>query len=85
MGQFAHDLRELTHTENRAFKTVLNEVLRDGLRARGQKRIPVFREKPFSMGLRPEFEGKLNQMFDELELEAAIAKLSKADGRGKRT
>jgi hypothetical protein len=72
--QIAEELEELAHQGQRTFKSVVNEVLRAGLEHRRQRKTPVFREKPASMGLRREYEGKLNQIADELAAEDYAAK-----------
>jgi len=67
--QLAAELEALSFETRRSFKAVVNEVLRAGLESKRQKPIPRFREQPVKMGLRREYEGKLNQIADELSVE----------------
>lgn len=70
--------------EGRAFKEIVNDVLRAGLVARGEK--PVRRKrikvvgKP--MGLRPGIDPtKFNQLVDELEVEEFLRKQARDHAR----
>lgn len=71
--QVAAELEELAHESRRSFKSVVNEVLRAGLEQKRLVNVPVFREQPVAMGLRREYEGKLNQIADELFVEDYLA------------
>lgn len=76
--QVAAELEELAHESRRSFKSVVNEVLRAGLEQKRLVKVPVFREQPLLLGLRREFEGKLNQVADELLAEDYLAKERRA-------
>jgi hypothetical protein len=70
--QLAKDLERIATESRRSLKSVLNEVIRLGLevkRLEARDGSEVFREMPVAMGLRREYEGKLNQLMDELEVE----------------
>lgn len=67
-------LRETAHRERKPFKTVVNEALRLGLglRERGAIRSPKFVPRTFHSPFRGGIdEGRLNQMADQLEVEAS--------------
>jgi len=64
--QIAQELERIAYESRKSFKSVVNEVLRAGLENKKKAKAPVFRESPAQLGLRREFEGKLNQLADEL-------------------
>jgi hypothetical protein len=55
-----------------SFKSVVNQALRSGLALSGKpRRLPPFKVKPRPLGLKPGIDpDKLNQLVDELEVEA---------------
>ncbi len=58
-----------------SFDQVINETLRCGLAAQEAEDRPVFRVRPFRSGFRPGIDPlKLNQLNDELEVQAFLAK-----------
>lgn len=69
----AESLKKRARATGRSFKTVVNEVIRRGL-STGAEPLPElepFRVEPHSCGFRPGIDtAKLNQLVDELELEA---------------
>lgn len=73
----AERLTELAHRTRRPFKAVVNAAIRRGLGAEGKSRaIPPFKVKAHTLRLRPGLDDRrLNQLVDELEAEAAGAKL----------
>jgi len=72
----ADALREQAERENIPFKQIVNELLRRGMaleKGQGAKRRP-FRVKPHRGGFRPGVDVlKLNQLADDLEVEAFVA------------
>ena len=66
-------LRDRAHRERRSFKSVVNEVVRDGLNAGAQMtadRSPLTIEAEHR-GFRPGIDvAKLNQLVDELEIDS---------------
>lgn len=59
------------------FKQVVNETLRRGLAAQEAEDRPVFRVRPLRGGFRPGIDPlKLNQLNDELEVQAFLEKLA---------
>ncbi len=78
----AQKLKARVAEERITFKRAVNEALREGLRARPQKRRKPFRVEPFSLGLRPGIDPhKLNQLADELETQAMVDSLLRARKR----
>jgi len=77
--KLAEQLRETAHRLKKPFKIVLNDSIRHGLT--GSR--PLAKAKPFVVeasdcGLRPGYdETRFHQLLDELESEAAAAKLSR--------
>ncbi len=58
-----------------SFDQVVNETLRRGLAAQVDEDRPVFRVRPFRSGFRPGVDPlKLNQLNDELEVQAFLEK-----------
>ncbi len=59
-----------------SFKQAVNDALRAGLRATEEPPLPKFRVEPFACGLKPGIDpDKLNQLLDELEVEAFREKM----------
>ena len=57
------------------FKQVVNDTLRRGLAPEAPEDRPVFRVQPFRSGFRPGLDPlKLNQLNDQLEVEAFLEK-----------
>lgn len=73
--EIADRLKEEAALGKRSFKTIVNEALRRGLGMETTKRTQRFRVQPHSSRL---FSGidhtRLNQLVDELDVEAFIAK-----------
>lgn len=70
----ARKLQAAVEREGSTLKAVVNDALRRGLSAPG-KRLPPFKVKAHSMGLRPGIDpAKLNQLLDELEAEDYLRK-----------
>lgn len=69
-------LKALAHRRGLSFKHALNEVIRRGLTSPArQDAQPRYTLQPHPSGFRPGIdEGKLNQLFDQLEVEDFIAK-----------
>ena len=65
-------LKEQCRLYNKPFKQVVNEVLRRGMTpATGDAKVPEFRVVPNPSGLLPGIDPhKLNQLYDQLEVEA---------------
>ena len=74
-------LKERAHRSRRPFKDVVNETIRHGLGFSKPVKIPPFKVKPWNLGLPREYEGKLNQLVDKLEVEAYLQKRRKLEGR----
>ncbi|HUF62570.1 MAG TPA: hypothetical protein VMN36_10895 [Verrucomicrobiales bacterium] len=71
----AERLKQEAALGNHSFKAVVNHALRKGLGMEAPKRSKPFRVKPHSSRLLPGIDPtKLNQLVDELEVEAFIAK-----------
>ena len=67
-------IEEAMHRERRSMKQVVNDSLRRALRPTPARRRP-YRVKPHVTALRPGFDlTRLNQLADELEDEAILAK-----------
>ena len=67
----ADALRERARHLDQSFKQVVNDVLRCGLRPEVAPRRKPYRVRPHSSGLAPGVDPmRLNQLNDELELEA---------------
>ena len=73
----ASQLQELAHRQRKPFKVVLNEAIRRGVgRSAKHTSLPPFNVSAKRMGLRAGIdELRLNQMSDELAIEAAADKL----------
>ena len=69
-------LKEQCRLHNKPFKQLVNEVLRRGMTpAAGATDVPEFRIVPNHSGLLPGIDPqKLNQLYDQLEMENFIAK-----------
>jgi hypothetical protein len=72
----AKKLKALAHRRKLSFKQALNEVIRLGLTSPArQDPQPRYTLEPHPSGFRPGIDpGKLNQLFDQLEVEDFIAK-----------
>lgn len=70
-------LEEEQHRQRRPFKQVVNEALRRGLAARSTARSKTrYVVNPHKTALKPGIDaGRFNQLVDELEDEALVAKL----------
>jgi hypothetical protein len=68
--------REVRRT-GKALKVVVNEALKRGLGMQGRApRAPAFRVAPRAFGIKPGVDlDRLNQVVDELDVEAASAKV----------
>jgi hypothetical protein len=73
--EIAERLKEEVALGKRSFKAIVNEALRKGLGLEGAKRARPYRVKPHASRLLPGIDPtKLNQLADELEVDAFIAK-----------
>lgn len=72
----AKKVKALAHRRGLSFKQALNEVIRHGLTSQArQDAQPRYTLEPHPSGFRPGIDqGKLNQLFDQLEVEDFIAK-----------
>ena len=74
-AEIAERLQQEVTLGKRPFKAIVNEALRKGLGLDGTKRAKPYRVKPHSSRLLPGIDPtKLNQLADELEVDAFIAK-----------
>ena len=65
-----------------SFDEVVNEALRRGLAAQEVEHRPVSRVRPFRSGFRPGIDPlKLNQLNDELEVQAFLEKHARGSSR----
>jgi hypothetical protein len=73
----AEKLKKLSQKRKQPFRRVLNEMLRRGLAGQGPRRGPApFKVETFTSALRPGLDPlKLNQLIDDLEVDAAREKL----------
>ena len=77
-NDIADSLKEQARLQDRPFKQVVNDALRRGLSPTAKEDLPVFRVKPFPVGLQPGIDPlKLNQLNDELQIQEFIEKNSK--------
>lgn len=70
-------LKDLSRHAGKSFKTVVNEVLRQGLTSGAKPRVPrePFKVESARRGFVPGIDPfKLNQLVDELEIERFLAK-----------
>ena len=74
-------LKERAQRSRRPFKVVVNETLRNGLGLSKPAKIPPFKVRPLLAGLLREYDGKFNQLVDELEVEAYLEKRRKLEYR----
>jgi hypothetical protein len=73
--EIADRLKQEAALGKRSFKVIVNEALRKGLGMEAPKRAQRFRVKPHSSRLLPGIDPtRLNQLVDELEVDAFIAK-----------
>lgn len=72
----AKKVKALAHRSGLSFKQALNDVIRRGLTSPAhQDAQPKYTLEPHPSGFRPGIDqGKLNQLFDQLEVEDFIAK-----------
>ena len=73
----ARELKAETRRSGRAFKEVVNLVLRRGLRSgsKPEPKLPPFVVKPFSSAFQPGVDpGRLNQLLDDMETEEFLSK-----------
>jgi hypothetical protein len=78
----AQKLQARMASENASFKQVVNDALRRGLNAEVPKPAKPFRVTAHSFGLRPGIDiHKLNQLADDLEIEAFSADATRAKKR----
>ena len=71
----ANYLKEQSLLLNKPFKQVVNDTLRRGMSPAGPTKRPKFKVKPFSSGLNPGVDPtKLNQLYDQLEVEEFLRK-----------
>jgi hypothetical protein len=81
----ARTLKARTAEQGATLKQVVNEALRRGLSAEPKKPRKPFRVKPWSLKLRPGIDPyKMNQLADELETQAILATMKRAERRSKR-
>lgn len=74
-AEIADRLKQEAALGKRPFKVIVNDALRKGLGLEEPKRTKTFRVKPHSSRLLPGIDPtKLNQLVDELEAEAFVAK-----------
>ncbi len=74
------ELREEMHRRRESFKQSLNRLLRAGLAASAPVTIERFHIRARPMGLRPGIDPtRMNQIADELEAEAAAARMRAAE------
>jgi hypothetical protein len=73
----AQELKTRMAARKSSFKEVVNETLRQGLAAKPKSEpTEVFRVEARSLGLKPGIDpNKLNQLVDELEVRAVVAKM----------
>lgn len=69
-------LKEQCRLHNKPFKQMVNEVLRRGMTpVTGGAEVPEFRVVPNPSGLLPGIDPqKLNQLYDQLEIEAFVTR-----------
>jgi len=66
-------LKDAAHKRGKSFKVVLNEAVRQSLGSKRHSAMPVL-HPPVALGLRPGLDPlRLNQMVDELEIEAFLS------------
>ena len=71
----AERLKQEAALGKRRFKAIVNGALRKGLGLHEPKRIKAFRVQPHSSGLLPGTDpARLNQLVDELEVEAFVGR-----------
>jgi hypothetical protein len=73
--EIAERLKQEAALGRRSFKAIVNDALRKGLGLQVARRVGAFRVKPHSSRLLPGIDpAKLNQLVDELEVGAFIAR-----------
>ena len=71
----ANYLKEQSLLLNKPFKQVVNDTLRRGMSPAGPTERPKFKVRPFSSGFNPGVDPtKLNQLYDQLEVEEFLRK-----------
>lgn len=75
----AKKVKALAHRRKLSFKQALNEVIRRGLTSPDrQEPQPKYTLEPHPSGFRPGIDpGKLNQLFDQLEVEDFLTKVQR--------
>lgn len=74
----AERLRRETHGGRRRMKKVVNDFLRKGLNLERPSPAKPFKVEPHSSGFLPGVDpARLNQMADDLEADAVVAKISR--------
>lgn len=75
----AKKVKALAHRRKLSFKQALNEVIRRGLTSSArQDTQPRYTLEPHPSGFRPGIDpGKLNQLYDQLEVEDSLAKVQR--------
>jgi len=81
----ARTLKARTAEQGATLKQVVNDALRRGLSAEPKKPRKPFRVIPHESGFRPGIDPtKLNQLAGELETQAILAAMKRAERRSKR-
>jgi hypothetical protein len=81
----ARTLKAKIAAQGATLKQVVNDALRRGLSVEPKKPRKPFRVKPWSLQLRPGIDPyKMNQLADELETQAILATMKRAERRSKR-
>jgi hypothetical protein len=81
----ARALKARTADRGVTLKQVVNDALRRGLSVEPKKPRKPFRVIPHSFGFRPGIDpNKMNQLADELETQAILAAMKRAERRSKR-
>ncbi|MGH9412890.1 MAG: hypothetical protein ACRD0Y_04030 [Terriglobales bacterium] len=79
-GDVQRLLQDEMHRSRTSFKRSLNEAVRRGLASPSRQKLEPFVVKSFPMGLRPGIDpNRLNQLADELEDEALVARMRRAE------
>ncbi len=78
----ADALKERARLLEQPFKQVVNEILRKGLRPERATLSEPYRVQPLNCGLQPGVDPlRLNQLSDELEVEAFLQKEARVEGQ----
>ena len=82
----ADALKERARLLEQPFKQVVNDTLRRGLRPDASTTSEPFKVRPLNFGLQPGIDPlRLNQLNDELEVEAFLQKEARAQRDAQRT